>query len=290
MALPGMERIRWRLSGGWDFPEKTVLIKNFLMPLDERDPEATAQRIETRLLYRRNGQWNGFSYEWNEAGTDATLLVQGQYKTFTITDRNGQPAMFDYLYPSRNQCQVCHTAAAGGVLGLNTPQMNSNFDYPASGVTDNQLRVYDHIGLFDAPLPVAPPALPSMPDPFGVARPVRDRARAYLAANCSMCHQPGAPAPTNLDLRWEVADSAMHAIDVFPGNGDLGIAGGLIIAPGDPDRSILLERVNRRDGLYQMPPLASSRIDQDAVELLRQYILNLPTVNAVGDGSWLLYR
>ena len=44
-----------------------------------------------------------------------------------------------------------------------------------------------------------------------------------------------------------------------------------IIATGHPDSSVLLKRVNTR-GPNQMPPLASSRVDEAAVKLLREWI------------------
>ena len=44
----------------------------------------------------------------------------------------------------------------------------------------------------------------------------QNRARAYLAANCSLCHQPGGTASTSLDFRWEINNSQMNAINVPP--------------------------------------------------------------------------
>ena len=291
IAMPGLAQATWRLAGGWGFPEKSVLVKNFLLPTDERDPQGTARRIETRILYRRNGDWHGFSYEWNAAGTDAELLVEGKDKPFTITGRNGQPVSFDYHFPSRSQCNACHTAAAGGVLGLNTPQMNAPFEYPQSGVVDNQLRTLDHIGLFGEPLPALPAQLPAMPDPFDAAAPLNGRARAYLAANCVQCHQPGATAPTSLDLRWEVANGEMNAIDVIPGNGDLGIDGARIVKPLDPARSVLLQRMNRRDHLFQMPPLATDRVDEGGVALIEEWISSgVFGMSAVRGSDWMMFE
>lgn len=278
MALANLDQMGYQQDMGWDFPENTVLIKNFLVPMDERNPWATAKRVETRLLYRKNALWHGFSYEWNEGQTDANLLWASKIKLFTILNGNGQSVTFDYLYPGRSQCIQCHTNAANGVLGLNTAQMNANFLYPASNITDNQLRTYDHIALFlpTAPLPDIPSNLPRMPDYGDATALLEDRSRAYLASNCSMCHRPGGPAPTSLDLRWGITKIEMNALDVAPGNGDLGIPNAKIISTSVVAESVLLFRMGLRDGLYQMPPLGTSRVDSSGYGLMETWIASLP--------------
>ena len=50
-----------------------------------------------------------------------------------------------------------------------------------------------------------------------------------------------------------------------------------LVAPGEPDRSVLLYRVARR-GPGQMPQLATSRPDEPAVEMLRQWILEMKKI------------
>jgi len=283
IALPYETDIGYQASGGWDFPENSILIKNFIIPLDERDPAGTAQRIETRMLYRKNGLWHGYSYKWDSGESDAHLLLTSKTETFNILDTSGETVTIDYLYPSRSQCVQCHTNTANGALGLTTAQLNFDYLYPDSGETDNQLNTYDHIGLFTAPLPNDPVFLPKMPDTTDTTASLQKRARAYLASNCSMCHQPGGTAPANIDLRWEVVNSQMNAINVTPGNGDLGITGALIISTDNVDNSILLHRMELRDGLFQMPPLGTSRVDQDAIDLFRQWILELekPLLSAI---------
>ena len=273
IALPDLDTMGYREDAGWDFPENSAVIKNFVMPLDERDPGGPSVRLETRLLFRKDSQWHGFSYEWNDEQTDANLLWTSKTKTVSITDGNGEPVSFEYLYPSRSQCVQCHTNAANGALGLNTAQMNVDFEYPASGIADNQLRTYDHISLFSQPLPDIPDNLPRMPDYLDPSAALHDRARAYLAANCSMCHRPGAPAPTALDLRWGIAEEQMNAIDVSPGNGDLGIEDAKIVSTTSVDQSVLLHRIGLRDKLYQMPPLGTSRVDTDGYSLLSDWVL-----------------
>jgi hypothetical protein len=77
-----------------------------------------------------------------------------------------------------------------------------------------------------------------------------------------------------LDLRAEVPLSETGACDVPPGRGDLGIAGARLIAPGAPERSVLLARMSRRDA-DGMPPLASTRVDTAGVEQVTRYIQSL---------------
>jgi hypothetical protein len=64
---------------------------------------------------------------------------------------------------------------------------------------------------------------------------------------------------------------------VPPTAGDLGLgAGARIIATGNPDASVLLARMNRRDA-SQMPPLASNVVDTAGVALVRDWIASLTT-------------
>jgi uncharacterized repeat protein (TIGR03806 family) len=275
---PDYAQMSYRRSNGWDFPEGTVAVKNFLLSLDLRDPEGTRKRIETRLLVKKNGAWHGFTYEWNDGETDARLLAGGKQRSFTIIDPSGQPFSYSWTYPTRGQCTQCHTAGSNFILGLNTAAMNHDFLYPASGVTDNQVRTLDWLRLFDPPLPAPPGLLPRMPDPSDVGAPLGDRARAYLAANCSMCHRPGGTAGTSLDFRWEVLNEELYAIGVNPSRGDLGIAGAKIIKAGDPDASVLVARMATLAPVHRMPPLATTRVDDEAAALLRNWIATLQDI------------
>ena len=56
-----------------------------------------------------------------------------------------------WYYPGRQDCLVCHTARAGLVLGVNTRQMNRDFDDP-SGRAGNQLLAWNRLGLFEPAL------------------------------------------------------------------------------------------------------------------------------------------
>jgi mono/diheme cytochrome c family protein len=212
-----------------------------------------------------DGVWAGYTYRWNSAETAATRVRGGLVATV-----GGQ----SWTFPSEAQCLQCHTAGAGRSLGLEAAQLNRNLLYPATGRTANQLTTLDTIGVFSPRL--APPAAqqPALPDPFGAAGTLDARARAYLHTNCANCHRPGGSTPSPMDLRWQTALGATNACNVTPQAGDLGVANARIIAPGAPDRSVLVLRTNRRDAVA-MPPLASHVVDAQGVQLLRQWIAQL---------------
>ena len=140
----------------------------------------------------------------------------------------------------------CHTEAAGFSLGLEVAQLNAEFTYPTTGRTFNQLATLDDIGVFAAPL--GDPGLqPALAHPDDAAADLEDRARAYLHTNCAQCHRPNGPTPSDLDLRATTLTENMGACNIAPSSGDLGIPNALIVAPGEPGRSVLIGRVNRRD-------------------------------------------
>jgi glucose/arabinose dehydrogenase len=145
IALPGEERIDFSEDGAWGLPDGTVLVKTFSLDT----VRSGRQRIETRLLTRQEGEWHGYSYLWNEAQTDAELVpAAGGDRHFAVTGSRatGGPREQTWHYPSRAECMVCHSRAAGFVLGLNTLQMNKEVhDGPAQG---DQLRTLERLGIF----------------------------------------------------------------------------------------------------------------------------------------------
>ena len=167
MALPEGKAITVGASGDFDFPIGSVLVKSFSLQ---------GKRIETRLFIRHeDGDWAGYSYEWNDAQTDAVLLPSG--KTKPIGDRT-------WTFPSRSDCKRCHTAAAGHTLGPELGQLNGDLVYGSTNRVANQLATLEHIQMLAAPLGKPMADLVAYPKPFGDA-PVDARARAYLHANCA---------------------------------------------------------------------------------------------------------
>jgi uncharacterized repeat protein (TIGR03806 family) len=259
LAIPNGTSIAVGSDGDFTFPNGSVLVKNFRL---------NGSLIETRLFMRHpDGDWAGYTYEWNAQQTNATLVTGG--KTSTV---GGQ----SWRFPSGAECDRCHTQAAGYVLGAEAAQLNHDFVYTSTGRTANELRTLDHVTLFTTPLG-DPANQPVMPDPTDAAAPLGQRARAYLHTNCSQCHRPGGGTPSSMDLRYATLLSSTAACDAPPQSGDLGIgAAARIIAPGSPSNSVLVGRANRRDA-SGMPPLASNIVDSAGVTLLQQWITSLAT-------------
>jgi uncharacterized repeat protein (TIGR03806 family) len=256
LAIPNGTSISRGPDGDFALPNGTVLMKHFRL---------NDQLVETRLLMRHpDGDWAGYTYEWNAQRTDATLVQGG--KTVNV----GSPAQ-SWIFPSGNDCMTCHTAAAGFSLSLEAAQLNRDLRYASTGRTANQLRTLDAITMFTTPL--GDPALqPSMPDPFDASAPLAARARAYLHTNCAQCHRPGVVAQSSMDLRYTTMLSSTNACGATPQAGDLGLgAGARIIAPGNAANSVLAARMNTRDA-NGMPPLASGIVDSAGVALIRQWI------------------
>jgi uncharacterized repeat protein (TIGR03806 family) len=232
-------------DGDWDFPVGTVLVKNFIL---------VGKLIETRLLMRKGEfDWWGFSYRWRDDQSDAELLASntdgydGMYQ--------GPGGMQSWHFPSRQQCLQCHTTAAGVSLGLETAQLNWDYQYP-NGVIGNQLETLAHVGVFEnEPEPHEP-----YPSPTNDDQPPEPRARSYLHANCSFCHRPGSNY-AGIDLRFSSSLEDMQLCGEAPDKGDLGVSGALRIAPGEPERSVLSLRMHTLDSMYRMPQIGSRAVD-----------------------------
>ncbi len=257
LALPDNTKIDLASDGDFLFPVGSVLLKHFKLG---------DKYIETRLFARGQLGWQGFSYEWRDDQTDATLLADGKEKTIdTIL----------WQYPSPAQCLVCHTQAANFSLGLETLQLNASMNY--SGISANQLDTLAHIQLFSSAMTTTQKAQKLFPLDHPSAS-LAQRARSYLHSNCSGCHRPAGVSSVNLDLRFSSTLTAMNACDARPMVEDLGIANARLIAPGEPARSVLLARMKVRNG-NQMPTLGTHLVDEAAVQVVSDWIASLSNCN-----------
>ncbi len=272
VAVP-KEKIGFAPTGEWTWPAGTVFVKTFEMTMDAAHPDVK-RRLETRLLVRDDaGGVYGVVYKWRSDNSDADLLSSSLEEPLSIHTAPGTTQPQVWHYPSRAECLQCHNEKARGVLGLKTRQMNREITYP-SGVRDNQLRTWNHLGLFTPQLhdtDIA--ALPTLAASDDTTRSLEDRARSYLDANCSQCHRPGVTA-ANFDARYDTPPASQAIVD-GPVLIDERIDRSRVVAPNDIWRSIAYMRVNTNDEI-RMPPIARETIDVKGVALLKQWITSLP--------------
>jgi uncharacterized repeat protein (TIGR03806 family) len=272
ISVPDDQKIKFAPTGEWVFPPGTVFIKTFELATNELDPNSL-RRLETRLLVcDANGGVYGVTYKWRADNRDAELLASNLTEAIPIQTATGVRTQ-QWYYPSRQDCLVCHTANAGYVLGVKTRQLNRDFSYP-SGVTDNELHAWNHLGMFDTNLDGTDfkqlPQLARLDDP---TRSLEDRARSYLDANCAQCHRPRGTV-AYFDARYDTPLAKQNLID-GPVLIDERIDNPRIIAPNDIWRSLLFMRTDTTEP-FKMPPLARNTIDEPGMKLLRQWIESLP--------------
>jgi uncharacterized repeat protein (TIGR03806 family) len=272
VAVPENQKIKFAPTGDWVFPRGTVFVKTFTLATDELNSNSQ-RRLETRLLVcDAAGGVYGVTYKWRADNRDADLLATNLTENISIQTATGVRTQAWY-YPSRADCLTCHTANAGYVLGVKTRQLNHDFVYP-TGVSDNELRVWNHLGWFEPNLDEANlKNFPALADANDWTRSLEDRARSYLDANCAHCHRPHGTV-ANFDARYDTPLAQQNLIG-GPVLIDERIDHSRVIAPNDPWRSILFMRANTIEP-FKMPPLARNTIDERGMELLRQWIESLP--------------
>ena len=266
------QQIAFSSTGEWTFPNGTVFVKHFELGTDDTNP-SLRKRLETRLLVRdNNGGAYGVTYKWRADNSDADLLAGSLTENIAIATGSGFRTQTWY-YPSQQDCLVCHNPNANYVLGVKSRQQNGNFTYPSTGVTDNQLRTWNHLGMFNPALnESAIPGYPHLTSVTNAAAPLVDRVRSYLDANCAQCHRPNG-AQAYFDARFDTPLPNQGLISGALAN-NLGIAGAQVIAMGDVSHSMIHLRLNAT-GPNQMPPLARNVVDSQSLAVVDAWINSL---------------
>lgn len=265
------EQITYSEEGNWEFPVGAVLVKHFEIELDESNP-GNRRKLETRfLIHGTSGNYYGLTYRWNDLQTEATLLPDKYVDTLTIATAQGSKKITWY-YPSQGECLSCHNESNASVLGASTSQLNGDLFYPLTGRTANQLKSLSHLNMFDTTPDTAQlSTLPISKAKDDLSASLEERAKAYLDINCSSCHQPGAGIGAHFDTRLST-DLQHQGLVYADAVDDLGISGAKLIVPGQPEQSILYQRINSVHTDFAMPQLAKNLIDVPGATLIKDWI------------------
>lgn len=247
----------------WVFPVGTKVWKEFRL---------LGKKVETRLLWKIAAQlWFRTTYEWSEDETSATEVIGGRQNVRGL----------GYEIPSTDVCATCHAGRIDFLLGFEAVSLAT----PTS--TGLNLQALKTKNLLTNP-PAVNPVIP------GDA--VTQGAISFLHANCGTgCHNrsPSAFAgATGLFMRMDVDGTGalpttanIGLLDIYktavsqPSNFQpQGVPAGtfLRIRPRDPATSSIPYRDGRRDGVVQMPPLATHLVDFDDVKRVNDWINSLP--------------
>jgi len=260
----------------FEFPQDSVLVKTISLPDDGSG--TPPKRIETQLLHFDGSQWQGYTYRWNDAQTEASLVAaEGDEAVFAVKDKlaPGGTRALHWTFSSRSQCMTCHTPWAESTLAFNSGQLLT----PLAGETTNRLDQFEQAGLIVRHEPAkAPPKNQSRWDeesvlvsPFDESQSIERRARSYIDANCAHCHRFGGGGTAQIDLRAGIPIERTKMLNEVPTKGELGLKNAKIVWPGNPYRSVLFLRM-ATCGRGRMPHLASELVDQQGLLLIEAWI------------------
>jgi hypothetical protein len=249
--LPPGSRVDTRDQDAWIFPEGTRFWKEF-----QRD----GVRVETRLLQKvgpADADWVSVAYVWSDDESEAVATPDGAV--------NARGTAHDV--PAANECMACHGGRASRVLGFSAIQLSME-------AQPGELALRE---LIDTDRLTDPP-----PGELTVPGNATERAAlGYLHANCGHCHNQERPAsdgprcynPEN-ELDFWLQTGKLASPSATP---TYASAVGHVVAPRDPDGSKLFRLAGSRGAGRQMPPLATERVDDAGVALLRAWIEGLQT-------------
>lgn len=247
MAIPNRETIQF-IDKNSDWPKESVWPKDAVLAktltLDRR-------KLETQILHYDGQAWNGYTYVWNAAQTDATLApAEG-----TEIDLGGGRK---WKALARATCLTCHNPWPGYSLTINGAQLE-----PA------RLKGFQDWKIIPAKVAMPKPLV----NPYDEKEPLDERARSYLAVNCAHCHRFGGGGAAKIVLLNDLPLGETK-LDERPSLGAFDLTDPYLVCGGDPSRSALIFRVSKL-GQGRMPHVGSEEVDEAGVRLLRRWIASL---------------
>ena len=273
--MPNNTTAKYTLDSVLDFPVGTVLGKTFFYYKNKTQPALGKQLVETRLLIKREEEWEAISYQWNDAQNEAYLDIVGDIKPINWINENGIAQQVNYIIPNRNQCKSCHYQD-GKLIPIGPKVRNLNKTFAYLDGERNQLAKWAEKGMLTGwqSDETHPQASVWYDADSGT---LHQRAMSYLDINCGHCHNPKGPAHTSgLNLTYDQTLGRNLGIDKPPvaagkGSGDRLFS----IVKGHPEKSIMVYRMESTDPGAMMPEIGRQRVHEEGVELIKEWIKNL---------------
>lgn len=295
---------------GWSFPDGTVLVKSFGFDSESGERRWVETRLLTRQQGEWVGYSYAWNREQTEAhlvgskGRDASVEVSSvdggkRWLDWRFPSRSecmvchSRAANFvlglstlqmnrkhDYGGVTANQLEALHYLGVLKPAWSDENKKSLRKQLQESGVNryrlDSRVEEITATGADQAVLPAELPfhwsaAFPRLVDPYDPGAPLPARARSYLHSNCAQCHVQAGGGNSQISLEFSKSLEDMKMLDREPLHHKFDIPEARLVAPGDPDRSVLLHRMATR-GRGKMPQLATSVVDRQAVELIREWI------------------
>ena len=259
--VPATSRLSVDPDGKVKFPVGSALIKSF----GYRGESGKLNILETRLLLKRADGWIALPYVWRADGSEADLKIGGKRIPVSFTTPRGQKLDISYSVPNKNQCKQCHSS--------------NNALEPIGPVwPDLQFRDENAKKALAARTSFPRNGLYARPDWTDTSLPIQKRAESYLYANCAHCHsRDGAASNSGLYYDEELIDHPNSGYEKRPVAAGQGSGGhDFVVAPGDPDRSILTYRMKSLNPGVAMPELGRATVHAEGVELLEEWIRQMP--------------
>lgn len=258
----------------FDFPDGTILIKNFYY--DNVVGSQSRRVMETRLIFKRNGEWEFADYVWNDAQNEALFDLDGSYHPLEIQKDDGTLLSVNYRVPSEAECLTCHKQSEQAwPIGPKPQNLNSDLMY--QGGLMNQLMKWAEKGYLQTGYPAD---IRTVVDWENEMAGLKDRVRAYFDANCGHCHRDNSHCSyRNIRLAYTESDLEENMGVCVPADDFLLEQPFLeyIIDGGSPQTSIMWYRLNSTDTDVKMPLLGTSVVHQEGLELITDYINSLQT-------------
>lgn len=264
-AIPTEEPIKAVASRrGYQYPDGTVFANTLSQTVIDKDLAPRQRRIETQVLAFDGLNWNPYTYRWNEEQTDAKLVpAYGDEVSLQVADAVHGTRKLVYRIQSRDQCKICHHVFQPGALSFSPPNLTG--ESGSTRWTDLAEGGWVHADHG---------CKQSQVDPLNDSAPLALRARSYLDMNCAGCHAPAGAGLSKLDWQIESPLDKTASIDEPVLQGTFGLSDAKLIAPGHPERSVMMYRMATSGG-GRMPHIGSEIPDSRGARLIWDWIASM---------------